>query len=149
MGNICRSPLAECVFRQKAAQRGVVDRFEIDSAGTGGWHAGEPPDLRVQRCAAARGVPITGAARQVHRNDFTRFDLLICMDESNRSHLLEMGAPPEKVHLLLNFDPRSVLDEVPDPYYGGADGFELVFNLVDAACSALLDHLLALESKDR
>lgn len=143
MGNICRSPLAECVFRHKSQQRGLIDRFEIDSAGTGGWHAGEPPDPRVLQCAAWHSVPITGLARKVKRDDFHRFDLLVCMDEDNRDHILSMGAPPERVHLLLLFDASSTLREVPDPYYGDANGFELVFKLVDSACEALLNTLLA------
>jgi len=142
MGNICRSPLAAAVFRHKAAQRGVGNQFIIDSAGTGGWHAGEPPDPRVRRVAAAHGVPMSGVARQVRNNDFNDFDLLLCMDESNRDHLLEMGGPPNKVRLLLACDPRSNCREVPDPYYGGQEGFETVYHLVDSACAALLEELL-------
>src|SRR5688572_30514925 len=101
MGNICRSPLAENVFRHKARQRGVEQRFDIDSAGTGGWHAGEPPDPRVRQVASARGIRMSGAARQVKREDFSAFDLLICMDDENREALLHMGAPSAKVKLLL------------------------------------------------
>src|SRR5690348_11926927 len=101
MGNICRSPLAENVFRHKAKQRGVESQFVIDSAGTGGWHAGEAPDARVRRIATSNGIAMTGAARQITRGDFDRFDLLICMDEENRDFILNMGAPPEKVRLLL------------------------------------------------
>jgi protein-tyrosine phosphatase len=155
MGNICRSPLAENVLRHKARHRGVDDRFLIDSAGTGGWHAGEPPDPRVRRVASSHGVPMTGTARQVCRDDFARFDHLVCMDDENREHLLAMGAPPQKVRLLLECDRASgsggggggaACREVPDPYYGGQDGFENVFRLVDSACDALLDELLAIKA---
>lgn len=143
MGNICRSPLAANVFRHKAKQRGCEALFIVESAGTGGWHAGEAPDPRVRRVAAAHGVPMTGTARQIRVDDFAAFDWLFCMDDENREQLLAMGAPPEKVRLLLACDPRAGCREVPDPYYGGADGFENVYKLVDSACDALLDELLA------
>jgi protein-tyrosine phosphatase len=143
MGNICRSPIAENVFRHKASQRGVEHLFEIDSAGTGGWHAGEPPDPRARRIVAANGIKMSGAARQIRRDDFAHFDLLLCMDEENAQYLLAQGAPRHKVRLLLDCDPNVGCREVPDPYYGGSDGFETVFHLVAAACDALLDELLA------
>jgi protein-tyrosine phosphatase len=143
MGNICRSPLAEGVFLHKARQRGVSDRFLIDSAGTGGWHAGQPADPRMHRLAQDRGVQLPSVARRVTRADFAAFDLLICMDEDNREDLLRLGAPEERVKLLLEFDPDAPVHEVPDPYYGGTDGFSLVYRLVDAACERLLDQLLA------
>jgi protein-tyrosine phosphatase len=143
MGNICRSPLAECVFVHKARERGVHDRFEIDSAGTGGWHVGERPDGRMRAVAERNGVTLDGRARQVKRRDFERFDLLVCMDENNRHDLLDLGAPESKIRPLLTFDAAKQFGEVPDPYYGGADGFNLVYRLVDAACEGLLDHLLA------
>lgn len=143
LGNICRSPLAENVFRHLANERGVMDRFSIDSAGTGGWHAGDPPDHRMQATAEARGVVMIGRARQVRRDDFTHFDLLLCADEQNRNDLLSIGAPQHKTKLLLEFHPDPELREVPDPYYGGQEGFELVFDLVEDACRHLLEHLLA------
>jgi protein-tyrosine phosphatase len=142
MGNICRSPIAECVFRHKIKQRGVEHLFEADSAGTGGWHAGEPPDQRACSIMTAKGVPVVGRARQITRADFSRFDLLLCMDEDNCERILTMGAPPEKVRLLLECDSQAGCREVPDPYYGGADGFEHVFRLIDSACEALLEELL-------
>ena len=143
MGNICRSPLAECVFRHKVNLRGVADRFEIDSAGTGGWHAGHPPDARMQRVGRANGIDIQGSARQVRRNDLSRFSHLICMDRDNLENLLAIGAPRERIRLLLEFDPAGERREVPDPYYGDDDGFDLVFRLVDRACDGLIDALLA------
>lgn len=142
MGNICRSPLAENVFRHKARQRGVERRFVIDSAGTGGWHAGESPDPRVRRVAETHGITMTGTARQISRDDFNRFDLLLCMDEANREHLLGMGAPQHKLHLLLECDPKAARAEVPDPYYGGHDGFETCYRLIESACEALLEQML-------
>ena len=143
MGNICRSPLAEGIFRHKSNQRGVSDLFLVDSAGTGDWHVGEAPDERVQRLADRHGVKLDSAARQVRRRDFKRFDHIYCMDEDNREELLDMGAPAGKVRLLLECDPDAPFIEVPDPYFGGDDGFELVWRLVDSACGAVLDQLLA------
>ena len=141
MGNICRSPLAEGLFLHKINQRGVTQRFSVESAGTGGWHAGELPDPRVRAVAQQKGIELCSRARQVTTGDFTAFDHIICMDEDNREHLLNMGAPPQKVRLLLECDRSAPMREVPDPYYGGADGFELVYKLVDAACNALIDEL--------
>ncbi len=146
MGNICRSPLAENLFRYHANARGVIDQFEIDSAGTGGWHAGEPPDHRMQEAARSRGLTMIGRARQVTRDDFRRFDLLLCADHNNRHDLLKIGSPPAKTRLLLEFNADAVVEEVPDPYYGGPEGFEHVFELVNEACERLLDHLLANKS---
>jgi protein-tyrosine phosphatase len=142
MGNICRSPLAEGIFRHKTAERGVSDLFLIDSAGTGDWHVGEAPDERVQRIAGRHGVKLDSAARQVKRGDFKRFDHIFCMDEDNREELLGRGAPAGKVRLLLECDPGAPMIEVPDPYFGGEDGFELVWRLVDSACEAVLEELL-------
>lgn len=143
MGNICRSPLAEAVFRHRASERRVLDRFVVDSAGTGGWHVGELPDPRMRQIAERYGIKLASHARQVHRDDFDRFDMLICMDGSNRDHLLDMGAPKERVSLLLAHNPASRTSDVPDPYYGGEDGFEHVYQLVDAACMVLLEKLTA------
>lgn len=142
MGNICRSPLAEGVFRHKANQRCVIERFTIDSAGTGGWHAGEPPDPRMRRTAEQYGVTLTSRARQVRKRDINQFDLFVCMDEENQRNVLRLGVPEDHVRLLLEFDPEAPTHEVPDPYYGGDEGFETVFRLVDSACDALLDQLL-------
>lgn len=143
MGNICRSPLAEGVFKHLATQRGVVDHFDIDSAGTGGWHAGDAPDPRAIDVALRHGITLDSKARQIRRSDFKQFDLLLCMDEDNREHLEAMGAPEHKLKLLLEFDPKAPAREVPDPYYGEIDGFMTVYQLVNGACAALLDSLLA------
>ena len=143
MGNICRSPLAEGLLGHKARGRGVESRFIIDSAGTGGWHAGERPDGRVREVASRHGVDLNGRARQVTPQDFDRFDHVICMDDENRRQLEQDGAPDEKLRLLLECDPAAAVREVPDPYYGGRRGFENVYGLIDSACEALLDELLA------
>lgn len=146
MGNICRSPVAEGVFLHLARERGVTDRFVVDSAGTGGWHAGERPDPRSLAVAAKHGVQLPGVARQVRPSDFEEFDRLIVMDRENHSTLLERGAPRAKLEFLLAHhpDPASLPrgTEVPDPYYGGPDGFDAMYAMIHAACSALLERLL-------
>jgi protein-tyrosine phosphatase len=138
MGNICRSPTAEGVMRHLLAERGLEDEIEVQSAGTGGWHAGSPPDARSTRAAAARGITLEGAAQQVTRADFEDFDLLVAMDRDNLADLRAI-APPGTEHKL-----RLLLGEgrdVPDPYYGGPHGFENVLDLVETACEQLLDEL--------
>jgi protein-tyrosine phosphatase len=149
MGNICRSPTAEGVMRGLLRDAGLEGAVEIESAGTGGWHAGEPPDARAAEAAGRRGVVLEGAARQVIRADFEAFDLLVAMDRENLRELLALAPDEEaaeKVRLLREFDPASAdagdLD-VPDPYYGGERGFERVLDLVDAACRGLLTELRA------
>lgn len=149
MGNICRSPLAEGVFLHKANTRGVAKQFSIDSAGTGGWHVGEPADYRMRQAAESHGVKLTSRARQIRPKDADHFDSIICMDRENRRHVLQLGIPREKVSLLLQYDPESPETEVPDPYYGGPDGFEHVYDLVDAACEKLLEKLLREGSEQR
>jgi protein-tyrosine phosphatase len=149
MGNICRSPTAEGVMRRLVVEAGLEDRIELDSAGTGGWHVGDPPDSRATTAAARRGVTLDGAARQVTADDFRTFDLLVAMDRENLGGLLAVAPDEEsaeKVRLLREFDPASAgapdLD-VPDPYYGGDGGFETVLDMVEASCRGLLDELRA------
>ena len=149
MGNICRSPTAEGVMRSLLAEAGLAGAVELESAGTGGWHAGEAPDARATEAAARRGVTLEGAARQVRAVDFRDFDLLLAMDRRNLRELQAM-APDEaargRVRLLREFDPASAgapdLD-VPDPYYGGERGFETVLDQVESACRGLLRELRA------
>jgi protein-tyrosine phosphatase len=149
MGNICRSPTAEGVMRRLLEDAGLTDSVEIESAGTGGWHAGEPPDERATLAARRRGVTLEGAARQVGPADFRRFDLLIAMDRTNLGELLTVAPDEEaaeRVRLLREFDPASAgaIDlDVPDPYYGGDRGFETVLDMVEAACRGLLEELRA------
>jgi protein-tyrosine phosphatase len=146
MGNICRSPTAEGVMRGLLREQGLEDRVEVDSAGTGDWHRGAPPDARATEAARARGVALDGAARVVTRRDFDDFDLILAADRRNLRDLraLAPSRARDRIHLLREFDPRSAgapdLD-VPDPYFGGSDGFEQVLDLVDAACRGLLDAL--------
>jgi protein-tyrosine phosphatase len=145
MGNICRSPTAEGVMRRLVAAAGLGDRIEIDSAGTGAWHAGSGPDPRAVAAAARRGISLTGVARQVHLDDFDDFDLIVALDRENARDLRRI-APDEtaraKVRLLREYDPGHGGDlDVPDPYYGADDGFAEVLELVDAACRGLIDDL--------
>jgi protein-tyrosine phosphatase len=129
-------------------EQGLEDAVEVDSAGTGDWHRGDPPDARATAAARTRGIALSGAARQVARADFTDYDLILAADRRNLRDL-EAFVPPDaraRIHLLREFDPASAgapdLD-VPDPYYGGDDGFEHVLDLVEAACRGLLDRLRA------
>jgi len=149
MGNICRSPTAEGVMRALLRAEGLDGRIELDSAGTGDWHAGYPPDARAVAAARARAIELDGAARQVTTEDFERFDLVLAMDRENARELLARApddAARAKVRLLREFDPAAVAAgdlDVPDPYYGGPHGFERVLDLVEAASRGLLDELRA------
>jgi low molecular weight protein-tyrosine phosphatase len=149
MGNICRSPTAEGVMRRLLREEGLEDAVTLDSAGTGGWHAGAPPDERAVAAARARGTTLDGEARAVTAADFDRFDLLLAMDRENERDLLARAPDDEaraKVRLLREFDPASVATgdlDVPDPYYGGPHGFDHVLDLVEAACRGLLDEVRA------
>lgn len=134
------------MFRRAVTEAGALERFRIDSAGTGAWHAGSAPDRRAQATLRKRGVDISGLrARQVEPEDFHDFDLLLAMDASNRRDLLDI-APREaqgKVKLFLDYAPHLNVREVPDPYYGGAEGFDHVLELVEAASAGLLKALLS------
>jgi protein-tyrosine phosphatase len=145
MGNICRSPTAETVMRHLVRDAGLEAKITVDSAGTGDWHVGEERDRRTRAVAARRGMPITGPARQFSRSDFERFDLVLALDEDNQRTLERMApndAARAKIRLLRSFAPGAAPDaEVPDPYYGGPEGFEHVFDLCLEACRGLLDHL--------
>jgi protein-tyrosine phosphatase len=145
LGNICRSPTAEAVMRHLVAQEGLAKRIAIESAGTGDWHVGDPPDRRARAVGAARGIPLSGAARQFTPADFARYDHVIAMDRSNRDDLVRMAPGPAeraKVRLLRSFDPSAPPDaDVPDPYYGGPRGFDDVFDICERACRGLLEHL--------
>ncbi|MCL5041243.1 MAG: low molecular weight phosphotyrosine protein phosphatase [Gammaproteobacteria bacterium] len=141
LGNICRSPSAEGVFSQRLAQRPQL-QVAMDSAGTAGYHIGKAPDARAVAAARKRGVDIGGLrARQVSAEDFHRFDLILAMDRSNLADLrrLDPGNGAE-LHLFMEYAPDQPL-EVPDPYYGGDQGFEQVLDMLEAASDALLDEL--------
>ena len=138
LGNICRSPTAEGVFRQRVRAAGLEDRVHIDSAGTGDWHVGKGPDPRTCRAALQRGYDLSPLrARQVAAEDFQRFDLILAMDHDNLLRLKDIQPDHARAELDLLLR-RYGLGLVPDPYYGGADGFEQVLDLIEAASDALL-----------
>jgi len=144
LGNICRSPTAEGVFRNLAREAGLEGRLRIDSAGTGGYHVGAPPDARAVAAAQGRGYDLADIrARKIAPEDFEQFDLILAMDEDNLVYL--RGIAPETsratLGLLLDYAPGRTEREVPDPYYGGRNGFEQVLDLVDEACAGLLEEL--------
>lgn len=143
-GNICRSPTAEGVFRKLVADAGLEGLIVADSAGTHGYHVGEPPDHRTQLAARSRGYDLSGLrARRVVRDDFHRFDLVLAMDREHHGILATLAPPSvgHKLHLMMAFARRSAHDEVPDPYYGGPEGFELVLDLLEDAAAGLLERL--------
>jgi protein-tyrosine phosphatase len=144
LGNICRSPTAEGVFRAVVAREAPDLRIEVDSAGTAGYHVGEPPDARTCAAANRRGYDLSPLrARIVEPRDFEDFDLILAMDLHNLK-VLHRRAPlqaRERVRLFLEFAPESPVTEVPDPYYGGPNGFEEVLDLVEAASQGLLAHI--------
>ncbi len=145
-GNICRSPTAEGVFHKLVEAAGLADRIGIDSAGTHGYHQGEPPDPRTQEAALRRGVDLSGQrARALRVADFQRFDLILGMAREHQRHLEKAkpaGAPAD-IRLFLDFVPSASGRDVPDPYYGGPDGFEHVLDLIEAGAQAILAHVQA------
>lgn len=149
LGNIVRSPLAEGLFRQRAAERGLAEQYEIDSAGTSGYHVGERPDSRMRRTAAERGLEYDGRSRQVRQSDLEDFDLIIAMDRQNMRNLRELARGSDgadRIRLMREFDPQADGDhDVPDPYYGGQTGFETTYDIIDRSVTSLLDSL----SRDR
>jgi protein-tyrosine phosphatase len=144
LGNICRSPIAEGVFRHVAQKAGVLDTLQIDSAGLGSWHLGLPPDQRAQDALSSRGISIADLrARRIAPEDFERFDLILAMDKSNLRGLLKL-APKErqgKIRLFMDCAPNFGVHEIPDPFFGDKDGFDYVVQLVDAASRGLLRSL--------
>jgi len=144
MGNICRSPTAEGVFRSIVEDAGLAEMIEIDSVGTGSWHVGDPPDRRSQEAAAKRGIDISHQrSRQINQDDVLKFDYLVAMDRSNidnLEHLVPAEMTP-KLSRFLEFAPGLSHSDVPDPYYGGASGFDNVLDLIEEASYGLLDHI--------
>ncbi|NNM81872.1 MAG: low molecular weight phosphotyrosine protein phosphatase [Burkholderiales bacterium] len=146
MGNICRSPTAEAVFRQRVEAAGLGRTILIDSAGTHGYHIGLPPDERASRAARSRGYDMSGLrARQVEKADFRKFDYILAMDNQNLSILKRIAGPEleSKARLFMEFSPDRQEREVPDPYYGGSQGFERVLDMVESASNGLLREILA------
>ena len=144
LGNICRSPAAEGVMQALVNERGVSDRIQVDSAGTSGFHIGEPADKRMRAAAERRGFPLTSRSRMVSRRDFSQFDLLIAMDKRNFRELQKISDGSDgKIRMLSDYLGDEWPEEVPDPYYGGDEGFDEVLDMLVAACPELLDELLA------
>lgn len=145
LGNICRSPSAEAVFNGVIKNAGMADDFEVDSAGTSGWHAGEPADQRMQSHAIKRGYNLTSTSRKFNPyTDFDHFDMIIGMDDSNIENLKRMARNSndlKKIYKMTDFNNTSNYDEVPDPYYGGYEGFELVLDLLEDSCEGLLKQI--------
>tara|TARA_B100000959_G_scaffold39947_2_gene39135 strand:+ start:4572 stop:5066 length:495 start_codon:yes stop_codon:yes gene_type:complete len=144
LGNICRSPTAEGVFRSIVKDAGLSDEIKIDSVGTGSWHVGDPPDRRSQEAAARRGIDISHQrSRQISQDDIAEFDYLVVMDRSNIDNLdhLVPTNMMQKIYLFLEFAPRLNHSDVPDPYYGGPTGFDVVLDLIEEASKELLAHI--------
>ena len=145
LGNICRSPLAQGVFQNLVNQKQLEQKIIVTSAGTGGWHIGDLPDERMCRTAQSKGIQLESRARQFQSADFNRFNLVLAMDHSNLARLEEIAPSnlsPEKLMLFRFFDPECNGDQdVPDPYYGEANGFEEVYSMVKRTCPPLLDYI--------
>ena len=146
LGNICRSPLAEGIFRKLVEERGLEDYFDIDSAGTGSWHVGESPDDRMQATARQYGIALHDqSARKVTAADLEDYHHVLVMDKKNQRRIMEFPGADEhrdKIRLFREFDPDPGDMEVPDPYFGGDDGFEHVYEIVERTANQLLDHLV-------
>lgn len=145
LGNICRSPTAEGVFRTLVEKQGHGDRIQVDSAGTHAYHIGSPPDARAQAAARQRGIDISGQrGRRVQREDFRAYDYVLAMDEDNYHHLATLCPPGERhrLHFLMDFAPGLGQRDVPDPYYGGVDGFDNVLDMIETASEGLLSRIL-------
>ena len=147
LGNICRSPAAEGIFKQKIKDRDLENLFAVDSAGTGGWHVGNLADRRMREAALSRGIELTSRSRKIDHNDLYEFDHILVMDKDNLNavkSLIKDNTYPinSKIKLILSYSKKSQLDEVPDPYYGGQNGFENVLDLLDHAIDELIDSLI-------
>jgi protein-tyrosine phosphatase len=145
LGNICRSPTAEAVMAHRVGFEDLGVHIEVESAGTGNWHVGHPPDERARDEATRRGIPMAGVAQQFTATDFARFDMVLAMDAANAAALRELAPTPAaaaKVHMLREFDPQADGDlDVPDPYFGGQEGFVDVFDMVDRSITGLIAHI--------
>ena len=147
LGNICRSPAAEGIFKKKIKDRELENLFVVDSAGTGGWHVGNLADRRMREAALSRGIELTSRSRKIDDNDLYEFDHILVMDKDNLNavkSLIKDNTYPinSKIKLILSYSKKSQLDEVPDPYYGGQNGFEKVLDLLDDAIDELIDSLI-------
>jgi protein-tyrosine phosphatase len=143
LGNICRSPTGEGVFRSYLSDQGLEGEVEVDSAGTGDWHVGERADPRMRRAAESRGFRLDSIARQVTPDELGDWDLVVAMDESNLQQLRRLdSAAGARIHLLSEFLASGAPRDVPDPYYGGHDGFDRVIDLIESACPVIVERLL-------
>ena len=144
LGNICRSPMAEGVFRQHVERAGLAGRIKVDSAGLGAWHVGEPPHPGTARILAERGIQYAHRARVIHTDDFTRFDYVIAVERAHANELRRMsGSSLVRLGLLLDYAPQVGMHDLPDPYYNGR--FREVHDMVEQACRGLLEHIIATE----
>lgn len=159
LGNICRSPTAEAVFRYAVEKKGLKSRFNIDSAGTIDYHEGNPADERMRAAASKRGVKLTSISRPIRPSDFEDFDIILAMDKNNEEDILKahkqwsttQPLPPnseKKVKLMCDYCKKFDVMEVPDPYYGGPAGFEKVLDLLEDACGSLVDSLVSSTSRN-
>ena len=147
LGNICRSPAAEGIFSQKIKERDLENFFVVDSAGTGSWHVGNLPDRRMRETALSRGIELKSRSRQIEENDLYKFDQILVMDKDNLKAVKslikdDMNSVNSKIKLILSYSQNSQFDEVPDPYYGGQNGFDQVIDLLDDAIDGLIDSLM-------
>ena len=148
LGNICRSPSAEAVFKHLVGKKGEDGNYFIDSAGTSAWHAGEKADARMKRHAKKRGVELASVSRKFVPEDFERFDYIIAMDRENMDDLKRMARDKndlDKLYMMTDFSQKFSYHEIPDPYYGGNEGFELVLDLLEDANRGLLDYIKSFE----
>jgi protein-tyrosine phosphatase len=151
LGNICRSPMAEGIFAHLVRERGLEGRYAADSAGTGDWHVGQPPDRRAIAAAQKRGVPLPSVCRQVRKKDFEEFDLIVAMDKNNRRDLESLAPAVHrgKIKLMREYEPADDRGaDVPDPYYGGPYEFDSVYEMLRRCCERLLDGLEGPASAD-
>lgn len=144
LGNICRSPAAEGIFKKKVRRQGLDTVIKVDSAGTAGYHVGELPDMRMRQHGLRRGYKFDTLSRKFKNLDFDKFDIILAMDDSNYNNIIRTATDLEseaKVHRMMDFAGNYQNDHVPDPYYSGSDGFELVLDLLEDACSGLLEKI--------
>ena len=146
LGNICRSPMAEGLFTHLIQESDLDERIQVDSCGTSGWHIGEPADRRMRQTAQAHGISLTSVSRKIDHSDFREFDYIIAMDQSNLRDVLNMKEnsaqdSQSSIMMMREFDPQGKGLGVPDPYYGGDDGFEEVFQILMRSCEGFLEHV--------
>ena len=148
LGNICRSPAAEGVFLDLIKRKGLVENFQVDSAGTGSWHIGNPADLRMRKAANRRGIELPSVARQIVLEDLFTYDLILTMDNENFKTVITLAKQSEDkvkaiVKPIMSYSKNTKLLEVPDPYYGGEGGFDKVLDLLEDACEGLISELIS------